>query len=157
MYRLMSRRMGKVTVVVMVMGLAACVSSHVLVVKARPPISPEQVQIYLSPPAKYDQIAILDTSSRASWSFTAQSKTDKVMERLKKEAAKLGANGVLLQGIGDRPGGSVGTSFGSGSASGNSIFGIGVGGSTTTYQKAGSGMAIYVDPNQPKPEGQKTH
>ncbi|HEX9139132.1 MAG TPA: hypothetical protein VF848_05040 [Steroidobacteraceae bacterium] len=125
-------------------ALVACVSSHVMVGKARAPISPDQVQVYTRPPMKYDEIAILNTSSRASFSFTAQGKTDKVMERLKIEAAKLGANGILLQGISDQAVGSVGTGFGSASASGNSAYGVGFGSSVAIYQKAGSGMAIYV-------------
>jgi hypothetical protein len=125
-------------------ALVACVSSHVMVGKARAPISPNQVQIYPRPPAKYDEIAILNTSSRASLALTAQGKTDKVIERLKIEAAKLGANGVLLQGIGDRASGSIGTGFGSASASGNTAVGVGFGSSVALYEKAGSGMAIYV-------------
>ncbi len=123
--------------------LMSCVSSHVMIGKARPPISPQDVQIYFQPPPKYDQIAMLDTSSRDSFSFTAQGKTDAVIKRLKDQAAKLGANGVLIQGIGDRPGGSVGIGFGA--ASTNS--GVGVGTSSASYQKAGSGVAIYVPPN----------
>ncbi len=123
--------------------LASCVSSHVMIGKARAPISPQDVQIYFQPPPKYDQIAMLDTSSRDSFSFTAQGKTDAVIKRLKEQAAKLGANGVLIQGLGDRPGGSVGIGFGA--ASTNS--GVGVGTSSASYQKAGSGVAIYVPPN----------
>jgi len=129
------------------MVLSACVSSHVMIGKARPPVSPDQVQIYLHPPLKYDEIAVLDTSSRASFAVTAQGKTDKVIQRLKDEAAKLGANGILLQGIGDQAAGSVGTGFGSASASGNSAVGVGVGSSATLYQKAGSGIAIFVYPD----------
>jgi hypothetical protein len=123
--------------------LVSCVSSHIMIGKARPPISPQDVQVYFQPPPKYDQIAMLDTSSRDSFSFTAQGKTDKVIQRLKEEAAKLGANGVLIQGLGDRPSGSVGIGFGA--ASTNS--GVGVGTSSASYQKAGSGVAIYVAPN----------
>jgi hypothetical protein len=68
--------------------------------QARPPISPDQVQIYLHPPsAKYVEIALIDSSSRSSLAVTAQGKTNVVMERLKAEAAKLGANGILLGGI----------------------------------------------------------
>jgi hypothetical protein len=126
------------------MALAACASSHVLVGTPRPPISPDQVKVYLNPPpVQYEQIAILNTSSRASFSFSAQGKTDKVIERLKNEAAKLGANGILLQGIGDQQSGSVGV--GGGSASGH--VGLGFGGSVGTYQKTGNGMAIYVPSN----------
>ena len=92
--------------------LAACVSSHVLIGKPRPPISPDQVTVYTQPPASYEQIARLDSSSRSSFSFGAQAKTNKVIERLKQEAAKLGANGVLLQGISDQQSGSIGTGAG---------------------------------------------
>jgi hypothetical protein len=127
--------------------LGGCVSSHVLVGTPRPPISPDRVRVYLHPPAKYEEIAVLESSSRESWAITAQGKTDMVIERLKEEAAKLGANGILLQGIGDQQVGSVGTGFGSATASGNSAFGLGFGSSVAVYQKAGIGIAIYVDQN----------
>jgi hypothetical protein len=134
-----------------VAALAACVSSHILVGKARTPIPPDQVQLYIHPPMKYEEIAILDTSSRSSLAVTAQGKTNKVIERLKIEAAKLGANGVLLQGVGDQAVGSVGTGFGSATASGNSAIGVGFGSSAAVFQKSGSGLAIYVFPD-PKPQ-----
>ena len=126
--------------------LTGCVSSHVLVGTVRPPISPDQVKIYIHPPAKYEEIAILESSSKGSFAITAQGKTNKVVERLKEEAAKLGANGILLQGIGDQQVGAVGTGFASGTASGSSAFGVGFGSSTAVYQKTGNGMAIYVEP-----------
>ena len=57
-------------------ALSGCVSSHVIVGKVRPPISPDQVQIYLHPPAgKYEKIALFDSNSRHSFSFTVQSNT----------------------------------------------------------------------------------
>jgi hypothetical protein len=59
-------------------------------------------------------------------------------------ANKLGANGVLLQGIGDQQTGSLGGGVGSASASGNSATGVGVGSSFALTQKAGSGLAIFV-------------
>jgi sugar (pentulose or hexulose) kinase len=106
------------------------------------------VQIYLHPPAgKYEEVALLDSSSKNSFSFTAQGKTNAVITRLKEEAAKLGANGVLLQGIGDTAAGSVGTGVGTESASRNSATGFGIGSSGTVFVKSGSGVAIYVEPN----------
>lgn len=129
--------------------LAGCVSSHVIVGKVRPPISPDLVQIYLHPPAgKYEEIALLDSSSRNSFSFTAQGKTNKVIVRLKEEAAKLGANGILINGVSDQAAGSVSTGFGSATASGNSATGFGFGSSGTVFVKTGSGLAIYVEPDQ---------
>jgi hypothetical protein len=133
-----------VALVAALLILSACATSHVLVGTPRPPISPTEVKVYMKPPARYEQIAQIESSSRASWTFTAQGKTDKLIERMKEEAAKLGANGILIQGIGDRPGGSIGLGFGGVHAGGNSATGVGVGGSGTTYQKAGSAMAIFV-------------
>jgi hypothetical protein len=52
--------------------LIGCVTSHVLVGTPRPPISPDQVRVYMHPPTRYEEIAILDSSSRDSWTFTAQ-------------------------------------------------------------------------------------
>jgi hypothetical protein len=130
-------------------ALSGCATSYVMVGQARPPISPDQVQIYLHPPAnKYIEIALLDTSSKGSFAVTAQGKTNVVMNRLKAEAAKLGANGILLEGVGDQAGGSVGTGFGSATATGRSAFGVGFGSSSTVYHKKGDGLAIYVEPDQ---------
>jgi len=126
-------------------ALSGCATSYVMVGQARPPISPDQVQIYLHPPAnKYSEIALLDTSSKGSFAITAQGKTNVVMDRLKAEAAKLGANGILLEGVGDQAGGSVGTGYAS--ASGHSAFGFGS--SATVFHKKGDGLAIYVEPEQ---------
>jgi hypothetical protein len=128
----------------MLLGLVACTStSHVLVGSPRAPISPRDVQVYWQPPPKYEQIAILDTSSGGSFGLSEQAKADKVVERLKEEAAKLGANGILIQALGERPSGSVG--FGFGSATPTS--GVGMGTSTASYEKTGNGVAIYVAPN----------
>jgi hypothetical protein len=125
--------------------LGACTTSHVMIGKARPPISPEQGIVYTRPPEMpYEEIARIDTSSQGSFSFTAQAKTDAVIRRLKEEAAKLGANGVLLEGIGDQASGSIGTGGGSTSYSGHSSVGGGVGLGVGLTRKAGGGLAIHV-------------
>ncbi|MBX9402998.1 hypothetical protein K4L06_16945 [Lysobacter sp. BMK333-48F3] len=124
----------------LIVGATGCVSSSILVGTARPPIDPSQVRLYVDPPERFEKIAILESNSDASWAITAQQKTNKAVERLKIEAAKYGANGVLLQNVGDQYNGSVGV--GNAWASGNSAFGIGS--SVASYRKAGSGLAIYV-------------
>jgi hypothetical protein len=128
-------------------ALSGCASSQVAVVgRVRPAISPEQVQIYLQPPdAKYDEIANLSASSRWSYSITAEDKIDKVVERLKKEAAKLGANGVLLHGVGNQAGGSVGAGISTETNSPRSPYGLGFGASAFFFQKSGDGVAIFVE------------
>lgn len=117
--------------------LTGCATSSVVVGRVRPAISPTQVKIYLNPPRKFEEIAMLETSSRASFSMTEQGKMDAVMERLKEEAAKMGANGVLLRGTGDQPSGSIST----GSFIGNAALGLTFG----VTDKVGSGTAIFVE------------
>lgn len=133
---------------VAILFLSACTTSHVMIGKARPAISPDQVVIYTRPPEMpYEEIARLDTSSQGSFSFTAQGKTDAVINRLKAEAAKLGANGVLLEGIGDQASGSIGTGGGTSSYGGHSSVGGGVGIGVGLSRKAGGGVAIYIGNN----------
>lgn len=125
--------------------LAGCAtSSHIVVGTTRAPISPEQVKVYLHPPEKYEEVAVVDASSRQSFSPGDQAKTDKVIARLKEEAAKLGANGLLLQGVVDQYAGSVGSGFGSATASGHTAFGTGFGVSAGVFNKTGRGIAIFV-------------
>jgi hypothetical protein len=135
------------SVIIVAASLAGCATSHIMLGQARAPISPDSVRIYTSPPnVHYEEIARLDTSSQGSFSFTAQSKTDAVLKRLRKEAASLGANGVLLEGLGDRSSGSVGAGGGSESYSGYGGTSGGIGLNIGMTQKVGGGVAIYVPP-----------
>jgi len=128
--------------------LSACApSTHVLIGPARQPIRPDQVTIYSHPPAAaFEEIAILDASSKSAFFAGGQKSVDKVIERLKIEAAKLGANGVILEGFSDAETGSIGTGVGSDSYGNHSAVGVGVGGSLGIYKKTGRGEAIYVQP-----------
>jgi hypothetical protein len=128
-------------------GLAACApSSHILVGTARAPISPSEVKIYLQPPSSFEQIAILNASANSMFGTGGQGSVDKVIQRLKEQAAKLGANGIILEGMSDRETGSLGGGSGSSSYSGNSAVGVGVGGSLGIFKKTGQGRAIFVPP-----------
>ena len=131
---------------VLVMCLSGCGASEsfVLTGTARPPISPAEVKIYSQPPPEFVEIALLNASSKSVFSPGGQQTVDKVIERMKEQAAKLGANGVILAGFSDRQTGSLGTGVGSSSASGNSAVGVGVGGSLGIYKKTGQGTAIFV-------------
>jgi hypothetical protein len=130
-------------------ALTGCAATHsVLVGQPRPPISPESVQIFLEPPkARYEQIANLSASSRGSFAVTTPAKIDKVIERLKKGAARLGANGVLLHGVDSRSAGSLGAGVSTESETGHSPYGLGFGTSVFLSQESGDGVAIYVEPN----------
>jgi len=124
--------------------LGCSTSSHVMIGTARPPISPESVRIYVQPPPQYEEIATLDATSQGSFAVTSQQNMDKAVSRLKEEAAKLGANGVLLQGVQDQQTGSIGTGVGSSSYGPGTSTGVGVGGSFAISNKAVHGIAIYV-------------
>jgi hypothetical protein len=84
-----------------VLAIAACASGSAIVTgKTRAPFAPELVKIYLEPPAAYEVIGLVNASSGSGW--TEQGSLDYAIEELKKQAAKLGANGVLLVSSGDR-------------------------------------------------------
>jgi hypothetical protein len=142
LYRPFECRASAMAVAAVVVLAACAASSHVLVGTARTPIAPEQVKIYLQPPPRYEEIATIDASSRGTPVFTDQRKMDRAIGRLKQEAAKLGANGILLEGTSDQQTGGIG--LGTGSASGNSAFGIGT--SFGIVIKTATGIAIYVAP-----------
>jgi len=84
-----------------VLSIAACASGSAIVTgNTRTPIAPEQVRIYLEPPTSFEVIGLVNASSDSGW--TEQGSLDYAIEELKKQAAKLGANGVLLVSSGER-------------------------------------------------------
>ena len=95
-------QMIKKFVFLIVMFLVGCVPvSHIIVGDTREPIDPSKVEIYLDYPEQYEKIALIDAGSNFAFKdpvilFDWQSKMDKATERLKIEAAKLGANGILI-------------------------------------------------------------
>jgi|HigsolmetaAR204D_1030405.scaffolds.fasta_scaffold02261_5 hypothetical protein len=132
-----------------VFWLAACSTSHVLTGNPRPPIDPAQVRIYYSPPpGGYEEIARLEAGS-GPFTYGEQNKTNAVLEKLRKQAAALGANGVLFQGTADgHGGGGVSVGGGLGRFGGHTHTGLGVGVDISPRQKYASGIAIHV-PNPP--------
>ena len=76
--------------------------SHMIVGDTKNPISPSKVKIYLDFPEKYETIALIEASSEFAFkdpsiNITWQSKSDKIIERLKIEASNLGANGIVIK------------------------------------------------------------
>ena len=85
---------------VAILALAACASGSAIVTgQTRDPVAPEQVKIYLEPPAAFESIGLVSASSANG--MTQQQSLDYAIEELKKQAAKLGANGVLLLSSGE--------------------------------------------------------
>jgi len=136
-----------VSLALLSLTLAACASGHMLTGKPRPPNDPSQVRVYFAPPPNgYEEIALLESNSGA-FTYGEQNKMNSVVGKLRVEAAKLGANGVLFQGTEDGYGGS-GVSVGAGGGriggSGRSFSSGGVGVSISPRQKFARGVAVYV-------------
>jgi len=88
--------------------LSSCASgSYILTGQKRPPTNPALVKLYTTPPQKFDVIGIINASSDSGW--TAQGDMDYAVSELKEQAAKLGANGVLITGRGETSSAVVGT------------------------------------------------
>lgn len=132
--------------------LAGCAStSKVMIGHARPAITPDQVRIYTQPPPRYQEVALLETQS-GGFTYGEQHKMDEVLANLKKEAAALGANGVILQGQGNVYSGSnVGVGVGGTNYGGHTSTGVGVGFNISPSPKHASATAIWVDPADATP------
>jgi hypothetical protein len=132
-----------------IVSLAGCASSSShLIGAARPPINPADVRIYKAPPPKFEQVALLDATSGTSFFHGSAQGEAAAIEKLKVEAAKVGANGVLLTLVGDRPTGAIGVGVGGGGISGDRGGGTAVAGEASggfpLVSNGARGIAIYV-------------
>ncbi|MEO8440803.1 MAG: hypothetical protein ABI540_11365 [Spartobacteria bacterium] len=129
--------------------LAGCASSSSrLVAPARPAISPAEVRIYREAPRQYQEIALLDATSGGRFFHGSPEGEAEAIGRLQEEAARVGANGVLITLLGDRPNGAIGVGVGGGGISGGQRSFVAGGGSVSggapIVSNAAQGIAIYV-------------
>jgi hypothetical protein len=128
---------------------AGCASSsYTIVGQVRAPIDPGDVEIYTAPPRRYEEIAILDASSAGSFGHPSVAGENEAIYKMKEDAARLGANGVLLTGVSDRYGGSLGVGVGGFGVSGGHHH-VAAGGGDVAFggpivHRGVQGMAIYV-------------
>lgn len=74
----------------------SCASGTVLVTGTqRTAITPEEVTIYSELPENYEVIGIVSSSS--DWGWTQQGSLNYAIQELKKQAAKIGTNGIVLE------------------------------------------------------------
>ena len=103
-------------------------------------MNPASVKLYTTLPEKYETIAIISASAGHDF-VTDQTLTDAAIGRLKAEAAKVGANGILLNGVGNYQVGSSGVvllpASGGPTTVGTVVTNTGTG-------KEAQGLAIYV-------------
>lgn len=124
------RRWGRGLLALGVLGLvvAGCVRTSLtrLGRTAYPPTVPDSVRIYLEEgdvPGPYEKLALIQASGESNWTTTEQ-----MFDRVREEAATVGANGVLVEGV-DEP------------SAGAKVAGAFLG---TGSQRAGRMVAIYV-------------
>jgi len=116
--------------------ISGCATHVTIIGPARPAISPAAVRVYEAPPRHYEQIAIINSSAGTTWLFPDRDSLDDAIADLRREAAALGANGVLLQQVYDRPVGGLSVGVG----------GFGGGGSVggPLINRRVQAIAIYV-------------
>ena len=143
------RALATAAVVAVLLGGCAT-TSKVMISPPRPAIAAEQVRVYFAPPpGRYVEIALLETSSGA-FTYGEQNKMDSVLGKLRVEAARLGANGVLVQDTASGYSGSrVRVGVGGGSFGRRSHIGGGVGVSISPTPKYARAIAIHVE-NPPR-------
>ena len=95
------------------MCLGGCGSTHtIMVAQPRPAIFSGAVRVYYTAPRHFERIAIINSSSGPTWAVTTKRQLDDAISRLKDEAAKLGANGVLIEAMGTSSSGNLGIGVG---------------------------------------------
>lgn len=129
---------------VVLTGCTLTRGSHLVIGTTRAPTSAADVRIYTELPAKYEKIAMVSADSRNDFA-SQQNLSDHAIERLKEEAAKVGANGILLNGFGNYQIGSHGVVIIPNSNGGYSTTGIAAMNASTG--KEAKGLAIYVPQN----------
>jgi len=142
----------RVVLVALCFSLGACSSAPIVVGTPRKPIPVAQVRIFLQPPAvPFEEIAYLESSSDHSLSFSDAARTRIVIERLARQAAKLGANGLLLRAVSDRVVDGIGAGVGAGLVGTHGSIGVGYGVAGSKSDKIGRATAIYLTPTVGSP------
>ena len=134
---------------VLLLSVACTPTTQILTGVARPPIAVSDVTLYSTPPPGSQEIALLSATSKSAFGTGGQKSVDKVVDRLKEQAAKLGANGLILEDFSDRQTASIGTGVGSDSYTHNGSVSLGVGGGFGIFKKIGKARAIFVPPTVP--------
>jgi uncharacterized protein YbjQ (UPF0145 family) len=120
-----------ITIILCLAVLVGCATGSVIITgNVRSAIDPVEVKIYLELPSQYEIIGIVEASSDVE--FSSQAAQDRVITELKNQAAKIGANGVILINVGNQTGGTTG------------FYSGGVFYASSSETKTAHGQAIYV-------------
>jgi len=131
----------KLFTLLLVLVLSSCAITNetsLVVGTPRAETSSDRIKLYTKPPAKYEEIAIISADAAHDF-MSKQSLQNIAIENLKKEAAKVGANGILLDNVGSFSTGASGIVT---AVPGSPV--VGVGSMNNRTGKQASGKAIYV-------------
>jgi hypothetical protein len=145
----MNTVVSRVSILFALVLLCSCGSTHTIMVgPARAATTPDAIRVYSSPPRQYERIAIINSSSGPTWAFTTHGQLDDAITKLKEEAAKVGANGILIEATGTSSGSNLGLGIGGFGAGGGPHSGYSVSGeggfSAPILHKTAQATAIYV-------------
>ena len=113
--------------------LSACVQTNAVrlgAAPARPPVPEAQVVVYRSAsqiPGRYEEVALLNSTGEATWT-----NEEKMYNSMRKKAAKLGANGIVLDAMSEPSAGAKVAA---------AVFGVG------GAERKGKAIAVYVFPD----------
>jgi hypothetical protein len=131
--------------VALVLTIEGCAtSSQALTGSPRAPLPTSNVRVYTQAPPSFEEIAVLSASRKSVSSAGGERAIEKMMETMKSQAARLGANGLLLEDFSDSDPVAVGSGVGSQTYTHNASINVGVGGSLGVIKKAAKGRAIFV-------------
>jgi hypothetical protein len=123
---------------------AACAPVQVLTGTVRPSIPAPSVVVYSVAPPNFEQVALLSATKKTLFGTGGQRTVDSLVGRLSAQAAKLGANGIILDEFNDERSMSLATGIGSDSYTHNADISLGVGALIGVYKTTGNARAIYV-------------
>ncbi|MFL6515742.1 MAG: hypothetical protein ACJ8M1_12040 [Chthoniobacterales bacterium] len=131
------------------LALSGCGSTNTIMVgQSRPATTADMVRVYYTPPRHYERIALINSQSGPTWAFTTRGQMEDAISKLREEAAKVGANGVLIEATGTRSSGNLGIGVGGFGGGGGYHNGYEVGGGGAfggpILHKTASATAIYV-------------
>jgi hypothetical protein len=133
-----------IALVSMLIVCAGCAPDVFLTGTVRPPVPSSDVVIYATAPPNSIQIALLRASTKTLFRPGGPKTETMLVQRLAAKAAKLGANGVILDEFSDEQSLSLGTGVGSDAYTHNADISLGFGGLIGVYEKTGNARAIYV-------------
>ena len=129
--------------------LCSCGSTHtIMVAQPRPATFADQIRVYYTAPRHFERIAIINSSSGPTWGVTTKGQLDDAIAKLKEEAARLGANGILIEGTGTSSSGNLGVGIGGFGVGGDHHSGYAVSGEggvgAPILHRTAQATAIYV-------------